>query len=739
MCRQLISVIVRICLTCSFCVVTSASDRNRVSFERDVMAVLSKAGCNLGTCHGNLNGKGGFFLSLRGQDSQHDYSSITQDLGGRRVNRIDPSESLILLKPTAQIAHQGGKRFDLDSWEYRILRNWIEQGAKPPDEAAAYVTRIEVQPQSLIVTTDDQVELSATAFFSDGSQSDVSAVATYEVADFVATVSAEGVVRRQSTGETTVIVRYLSAQAAVRIAFIPSNDSFTWSEPQAYNYVDRIIFQKLRSLRLNPVSLAGDNVFVRRAYIDVIGIPPTAEEARTFVDDPSADKRLELIDDLLSRPEFADHWALKWSDLLRVEEKLLDAVGTETFHRWIRRCMADGVPVNEFVGQMVTAEGSTYKNPPANLYRALRDPLVRGETMARLFLGLRLECARCHNHPFDQWTQDDYYSWAACFAQIDYQIIENKSKDKFDKSNFIGEQIVKRKPDAEVINPRTQQVAAPRVLDGSRQPLADADRLSALADWLANDNRQLAATLVNRIWYQLMGRGLVEPVDDFRVTNPPSHPELLDALVDEFITSNYDLRTIVRRIMQSRSYQLAFSADVTDDLSLNNYAATRVRRLTAEQLLDAQSQFLGIAPTFNGYDPGIRAGQISGVRRVRRRDQPLSAGDRFLTIFGKPERLMSCECERSDEPTLNQVFFLIGDESLQQRIESETGRIGRLAANATFEEAMNQLYWSALARAPSEMEMQQAREMAATTGDMRMILQDVGWALLNSKEFLFRY
>jgi hypothetical protein len=568
-------------------------------------------------------------------------------------------------------------------------------------------------------------------------------MATYEAADFVAQVSSDGIVQRQSFGETTVVVRYLAEQVPVRLAFVEGHEPFVWSATVADNDIDRHIDAKLKLLGINATARSSDTTFVRRAYLDLLGILPTSERAIAFVNDPSPTKRHELIDELLNRPEFADHWALHWCDLLRVEEKLLDEVGTEAFHGWIRRWVAAGRPMNEFARELVAAAGSTYQNPPTNLYRALRDPLARGETIARVFLGYRLECAKCHNHPFDQWTQDDYYSWAACFSQVDYEIIENKVRDKFDKSEFIGEQIVKRKLDAQVDNPRTRKPAAPQVLGRSEPAIASdgqTDRLAPLADWLAaHDHRQLAATMVNRVWFHLMGRGLVDPVDDFRVTNPPSHPELLELLTSRFIEADFDLRTIIRWIMQSRAYQTASAADACDDVALNNYAANRIRRLTAEQLVDARSQVLGIPVEFNGYRLGLRASQIPGVKKVRLRDSRPSAGDRFLTIFGKPQRLLACECERSDEPTLNQAFLLISDESLQRQIDAGASRVTQLASSVSFDVAMTELYWSALSRPPTTDEIDQARQLAAATGDPTSILQDVAWALLNSKEFLFRY
>ncbi len=711
------------------------------TFERDVMAVLSKAGCNMGTCHGNLNGKGGLQLSLRGQDAEHDYLALTHQLGGRRINRNDPAQSLILLKPLAEIAHEGGKRFALDSPEYRILLAWIRAGQHKPQNSC-HVIRLDVTPvEKVVVDPADSVQLQVTAEFAGGEKRDVTRLATYEPSNLNATVSVHGRVQRDAIGETAISVRYLNQQVSVRLAFLPGSDDFRWEGPTPANYIDQFVFAKLQRLRVNPAQRINDHGFVRRAFLDTLGRPPNAEEAMRLVDSSHPDKRNQLIDSLLSRPEFADHWALKWSDLLRNEEKLLDKRGVETFHRWIRQCFADGMPLNKFVAQLVAATGSTYEHPPANYYRPIRDPLTRGETTARLFLGIRLQCAKCHNHPFDRWTQDDYYSWAGLFAQVDYELVENKRRDKFDKNEFVGEQRVILKTEGEVTNARTGAPAEPRFLsaDGNRL-VAKADRLQELADWLTDPkNHQFAAAQANRIWYHLMGRGLVDPVDDFRVTNPASHPELLDALANDLVRHGYDVRHLVRSIMRSRTYQIASTRVEPTELADANYARVQVRRLTAEQLLDAQHQFLATWPEFNGYDRGIRAIQLAGVQRVRRRETPPSPDDRFLTMFGKPQRLMACECERSDETTLSQAFYLISGEGLHNQL-AEENRLSRLLKSQTSDEdAVRELYWSALSRAPSAHEMSNCVGLLSAADDRRAALQDLAWALANSKEFMFRY
>jgi hypothetical protein len=385
-------------------------------FRMDVMAVLSKAGCNVGGCHGNGNGKGGLKLSLRGQDPDLDWLALTRDQGGRRVNAIEPEKSLLLLKATGAVAHEGGKRFGPDSPEYAALLAWLRDGA--PDSAGPRVTKLEVTPlDRVLVEPERSAQLRAVAHFADGSARDVTRLAVFEPSNTLTRVAADGVVTRERAGESTVLVRFLDHQVPVHLAFVPARPDFAWSEPPVVNVIDEHIFAKLRTLRMNPSELCSDTVFLRRAYLDLIGLGPSAEEARAFLADPASDKRARLVEQLLARPEFADFWALKWADLLKIEERLLDPKGMEVFHGWIRESIAKNKPLDQFARELVAARGSTYQNPPANWWRANRDATTRAENTARVFFGTQLNCARCHNHPFERWTQDDYYNWSAVFAR----------------------------------------------------------------------------------------------------------------------------------------------------------------------------------------------------------------------------------------------------------------------------------------------------------------------------------
>jgi hypothetical protein len=713
------------------------------SFNNDLMAVLSKAGCNAGACHGNKSGKGGFKLSLRGQDPDGDYATLTRDLFARRTNPLDPEQSLILLKATTKLAHEGGVRFKADSEEYRILRDWIAAGTPRDAASAPGLVRLEVTPaEQVLVEPANSVRIRATAVFSDGSRRDVTGLAVYEQsATEMAAIAPDGVVKRQRNGETTVIVRYLQCQEPVRLTFVPARPDFVWQPVAARNYIDEAILAKLRTLRVNPSAVCGDLEFMRRAYLDLLGALPTVEEAKAFAADTSNEKRSKLIDALLRRPEYADFWALKWSDLLRNEERTIDRTGVQAFHEWIRASIASNKPLDQFARELLAGRGSTYTNPPANYYRANRDAVTRGEATAQLFLGVRLQCAQCHNHPFDRWTQDDYYSWADVFGRVDYKIIENRRTDKNDSHEFVGEQIVYEKPSGEIKDPRGGDKAVqPKLLSTSGAIADGQDRLDALAAWVTSPrNPYFAKAQVNRIWFHLMGRGLVDPIDDFRPTNPASHPALLDRLAQDLVEHHYDVRYVIRLIMNSSAFALSSTPNNTNGDDETNYSHVLPRRLTAEQLFDAQHQVAGVDAEFAGYPKGTRAMQISGVRAVRAREQRPTAGDQFLVTFGKPARLLVCECERSNETTLGQAFALISGPEVTKLLASDDNRLGRLMKQGRSDaEIVTDLYWSALTRPPTNEEVSSFVAYVQKSPDRRRALEDVAWAILNAKEFILR-
>ncbi|HEV3142864.1 MAG TPA: DUF1549 and DUF1553 domain-containing protein [Gemmataceae bacterium] len=716
-----------------------------VRFGVDVMAVLSKAGCNQGACHGNLNGKGGFKLSLRGEDPDWDFAVLTRGMLGRRIDRMRPEQSLILLKPTAQMPHEGGKRFDIGTAEYDILRRWIAAGTPFESGSAATVQELIVQPKEYVLyDPSDLFQIRVQARFSNGPVKDVTRLAVYEASNpMIASISPEGTVTRLRHGETAISVRFLNRQTTVRLASVPARPDFRWSDPPENNFIDRHIFAKLRTLRMNPSDLCDDPTFLRRVHLDLLGMLPTPEESRAFLADHRADKRSRLADALLLRPEYADYWALKWSDLLRNEEKQLDRKGVQSFHSWIRQSIADGKPLNEFARELIAARGSTYSEPAANYYRALRDPLLRAEATAQVFLGLRLQCCRCHNHPFDQWTQNDYYELAAFFPRIQYRIVENNRKDKFDQHEFDGEQIVWLDRSGEITHPRTGQTMLPKFLGYSGSATGEQeDRLQALADWVASPgNPFFARTQVNRVWFHLLGHGLVDPDDDFRATNPPSHPELLDALSRDFAAHHFDLRHAIRTIVNSRTYQLSALPNATNREDELNCSHAQIRRLEAEPLLDAVAQVSGVPIKFAGQSEGLRAVQLPGVQLQARGKRSGGPGmsEKFMKTFGKPERLLSCDCERSNDTTVLQAFQMISGEMIGKLLREPDNRIGKLLQSGKSDsEMLDELYLAALCRYPSAAEVREILPRISGAAKRRAAWEDVLWALLNAKEFLLR-
>ena len=704
------------------------------------MAVLAKAGCNAGACHGNKNGKGGFKLSLRGQDPELDYEALCRDIFARRTNSIDPDQSLILLKATAKLPHEGGLRFKSDSLEYAILRNWIARGTLRDSEQVPKLVQLEVIPaEQVLVEPADQVQIKATAVFSDGSRRDVSNLTVYEQSTDLAKISRDGLVQRLRMGEMTVVARYLQIQQPVRLAFVPARPDFAWKPIVSHNYIDEQIDAKLRNLRINPSAVCDDGMFVRRAFLDLLGILPTPEEAKAFVADTTADKRSRLIDQLLERPEYVDFWALKWSDLLRNEERTIDRKGVQKFHGWIRQSIAENKPLDRFVRELLSARGSTYSNPPANYYRANRDPVTRGEATAQLFLGVRLQCAQCHNHPFDRWTQDDYYGWADVFARVDYRVIENRRTDSNDKHEFIGEQIVFESSKGDVKDPRGDRIVKPLLLSTGTPLGGEKNRLDTLAGWVTSPkNPFFAAAQVNRIWFHLMGRGLVDPIDDFRPTNPASHPKLLELLAKDFVEHGYDVRYMIRRVMNTRAYALSSVPNDTNADDEMNYSHVVPRRLTAEQLMDAQHEVAAVPAEFTGYPKGIRAAQIPGVK-VTHRHQAVSQADQLLITFGKPARQLVCECERSSETTLGQAFQFISGPEITRILADPDNRLTRLLREGKNNgQIIDELYWATLTRAPSDAERKAMIDHVQDMKDRRQGLEDVTWALFNAKEFVLR-
>ncbi len=727
-------------------VVSEAGRATPVSYRLDVAPLLSKAGCNMGPCHGNLSGKGGFRLSLRGDSPEFDWLALTHDAHGRRVDPARPEASLVLLKPTGGLPHEGGRRFAPDSPEATILRAWIAAGTPDDRDRAPALTRLSVWPtERLSAAPGRSQQLIVTAEFADGSRRDVTRAAAYDLSDpTAAVVSPEGRVVVQKPGELAVSVRYRDGRATSRLAFLPDRPDFAWPAIAARNRIDEALFARLRALRIRPSAPADDAVFLRRVYLDTIGVLPTPDEARAFLADPDPGKRDALIDRLLERPEFADFWALKWADLLRNEEKTMGPKGLWIFQRWLRDQIAADVPMDQFARALIRTQGSTWRNPASSFYRTNRDPQTCAETLGQVFLGVRLQCARCHNHPFDTWTQDDYYGLAAYFANVGRKSVNHDRKDSFDKHELTSDELVYRtgtRP-PKLAHPRTGQLLDPKPPGGPAPTLAadDPDALDDLAEWLTRDNRQFARAMANRVWFHLLGRGLVEPVDDFRDSNPPAHPELLEALTDEFVRGGLRLRPLVRLILRSQAYQLGATPDPTNADDESHFARAAVRLLPAEVLRDAILTALEAPDRLERAPVGARTVQAAGVNVEGVPGKRGQAGGGFLRTFGKPERLLTCECERSEATTLAQAFQLINGDLVRGALEAPGNRIGRLLATAAPDDViLDDLYLAALGRFPAPAERDGALAHLAGAADRRRGWEDVAWALINSKEFLLRH
>ncbi len=714
-------------------------------FSIEIAALLSKSGCNAGACHGNATGKGGLKLSLRNQDARFDYRALVEEHAGRRIDSFDPDRSLLLAKPLMNVSHEGGQRFKVDSPEADLLRRWIAAGAPFDPPNTPRVKSIRVTPTDLILRApDDKFQFQVTATFSDGTEQDVTRWACYEPVEPRVTITPEGAATFVRDGETTVLVRYLSAQKPVRVALVPQRPEFFWNDAESVNKIDEIIHARLRELQINPSAPASDAEFIRRLSLDVLGVLPTVEEAKAFIADKSPDKRAKLIDAWLLRPEYAELWALRWADLLREEEKYLDLKGVRALHEWLRASFADNRPLDQFARALVSTTGSTYDNPPANYYRALRDPVTRAEATAQVFLGTRLQCAKCHNHPFDRWTQDDYHEWTAVFARIDYEILENARRDKNDKHEFIGEQRVKILDSGDVTNPRTNKPAEPRLL-GVKTPLdGKAARLDELAQWMtAADNKQFSRAMANRLWHSVMGRGLVDPVDDFRASNPPSHPALLDYLAEELVKSGYDQRHVLRLLLNSATYQRSSASNPTNVDDEQHYARAIPRKLSAEVLLDTLCQVTGSQLDWASLPDGSRSAQRAGLG-ARRKKEASSDVDKFLRSFGKPPRLTNCECERSTAGTISQSFQMLSGPLPAELLAQPDNQLDRWAkSQLPAAHLIEEIWWTTLTRAPTSEEQQAAKELLTSdkvreSGDRRAVLEDLVWALVNSHEFQLR-
>jgi hypothetical protein len=712
------------------------ADPDPIHFQTEVIAALSRAGCNSGACHGSPKGKNGFRLSLRGFEPTVDFTTLTLEGFGRRTNPLAADDSLVLQKGLARIGHKGGKRFTSTDRTYQILRTWIAQGCRAEGLAEGLAAeaptrqldRLEVLPASRrLAASRPRQQLVARAHYSDGTSRDVTDLAVFSSsAQASATVSKDGFVEFRTTASTTILVRYLDQIRSAELTYVDRDSSFKYASPPEANFVDRHVFARQRDLQLLPAERSSDEVFLRRVYLDTIGTLPTASEAKQFLDSADPDKRASLVDQLLEREEFAWFWALKWADVMRGSDVTISRRGVHSFHRYLVKVFRDDMPFDQFARATLTGQGNTLHRPAANFHRIARTPPDAAEATAQLFLGVRIQCAKCHNHPFEAITQDDYYGLAAYFARVKF------------KSKQVGrdDEIVYLDRKAEMRHPTRNTNVAPVVFGQTLSELKpEEDRRERLADWLvAKENPYFAKAVVNRIWFHLLKQGIVEPVDDFRDTNPPSNPDLLDALAAEFVKHGSRVKPVVRAILNSNTYQL--SAKPPSQQSPHGAGKERyfvhasIKMLSAEQVLDAVSAATGVPADFSNAPKGTRAIELAEGAV----DHP------FLQAFSKPVRDVNCECAREEEPSLNQVLHLLNNSKIIGDIASNKSHVSQwVASGSTDNEILDQMYLTTLSRRPTAKEQQLVREHVLESASRLEAFHDLQHALLNSNEFLLRH
>jgi hypothetical protein len=737
-----------------------------LTFGREVSATLGRSGCNLGTCHGNLHGKGGFRLSLRGDDPLFDFQRMAREYGGRRVDTFFPDQSLILRKATSSIGHKGGERFAPTSAEYDRIRRWIADDAKWTQ--GPKLLKLESIPAYIRLEPGKRTtQLIVQATFDDGTVRDVTPWARIEPSVPAGVhVGSRGQLSSDLAADVSFSVSYLDGRAASRVVFLGTKRKVDLelskneisSASLSVNPIDRLVEKQLAELRLDPTPMADDSTFIRRLYLVSISRLPTPDEVRAFLADKGADKIPRIVDRLLSDPGFDYTWAMRWSDLLRNEDKVMSPRGVGILHEWLRQQSARDRSVRDWVAELVSSIGSTYDNPPASFHRTHRDPFTAAESAGQVFLGVRMQCARCHNHPFDVWRQDDYYGLAAYFSTIHREQIDNNPRDKLDKHIITGDEIISltnKKP--EVKHPGLDRMVGPRPLaasftsvdptrdaEDSEKPSSedrskeesDTSVLDRFANWLTDNNRMFETNMANRVWSQYFGRGIVDPPDDFRDSNPPSNPELLALITASFRDSNYSVKTLSRLILTSQAFARS-SAEERDDsntLPIGPYfAGYSIRRMSAELLMDAMIDFTGVPSEFRfERDEGnsfvaTKAMMMPGIPNR----------NSFLATFGKPTRLLDCECERSNQVSLGQSLMMVNGVEMREKLIAKGGRLDALMnAGLDEEKILSELFLASLSRFPTATESTVLKEIMHKSNDRRQTLEDILWSLLNSKEFV---
>jgi hypothetical protein len=711
------------------------------SFRNHVIPVLTRLGCNSGACHGALAGKGGFKLSLRGYAPSDDHFVLTRQALGRRVNRLEPGQSLMLRKPTLAVSHGGGLKLEVGSPEYQLLADWIAVGAPGPRADDVRIQRLEVFPREAILKPSDTLQMVVRAWYSDGHAEDVTRWARFSsTEDLVGSVDDAGKVRVAGNGEAAINVLFANLVASSRI-ISPLPDTIApevFTRAARKNYLDDLVLKKLEALHIPPSPGCTDAEFIRRAYLDAAGILPTPDEVRTFVTDPAPDRRARLVDALLARPEFGDYWAYKWSDVLLISSRRLPQQGMWAFHQYVRQSVADNKPWDQFAREILTARGSNLQNGAANYFVLHKDLTDLTETTAVTFLGTSLTCCRCHNHPLEKWTQDQYWSLANLFSRV---VLKNGDR--------AGEVVVLSQSTGDALHPRRGVAMPPAPLDARALAFDSAvDRRQYFAAWLTSpDNPYFARALVNRVVHNFLGRGLVEAEDDLRQTNPPSNEALLDALAKDFVAHHYDVKHLIHMVMNSATYQRSSNPVPGNEKDDRFYSHYLIRRLPAEVVLDAYSQVTGVPTMFNqvllGSSGGVQntSDFPSGTRALQLPDALVVS--HFLDAFGRPERSQTCSCERQQESSVTQALHLNNGKTLNEKLRAKNCRIEQwLKDSVGDEEAVGRTFMLALCREPTAAErrhftMLMAEAARDRQSTRREALEDLFWAVLTGREFLF--
>ena len=750
--------------------ITDATRSQPVSFRRELMPALSTAGCSDIRCHGAPSGKNGFRLSLWGFDPQLDYRQLTHDVLGRRTNAFDPDRSLILLKALAQVPHVGGRRFAPHSAQAQIFRTWQSEGRR--DDAAPPELR------DLVVTPTRHVlraparwqQLAVQATFNDEPPIDVTHLTTFSSSDLaLADVDRRGLVEFHSQGEVAILCRFLGRMVPVRLMHIAEPDQeYRWPKPPEHNFVDSHVFAKLRMLNIAPSDLCSDEEFVRRLYLDLCGVLPTPKQALDFVANTRTDKRARLIDRLLQSPEYADYWTKKWLDILRVSRDSIQLAGAQAIQGWLKDRIATDQSFAGVTRDLLTSQGQSYRDAAANFYcvppqpKKVTDPFFLqkdlAEATAQLFLGVRLQCAKCHNHPYEHWTQQDYLSLAAHFTQIKRARLGKAGPSGRAERRQIA--ITLDMKSGELTDEETGQAIPPRLPGGVQAPAApEQDRRQALAAWLTQpDNPFFAKAMVNRVWFHLNGRGIVEPVDDFRDSNPSANDALLNALAEDFVAHDFRLKPVIRRIVNSRTYQLSAATTASNQSDQRYFSHRFIRPMPAEVLLDAICHVTGVPEPFeitNDYTIGIPQGSLKLPLGTRAVQLPVNdivtlintsskyvryESHPFLRAFGQPSRTQTCECDREQHFGRKQALELIIGKMTSSRLAAEDNRLGRLLASGQSDsEVLNTLYLCALSRSPSESTEAALLKHVSGSPDRRQAWEDILWTILNSQEFIYQH